>query len=85
MVLDSRRKVQTYFTAISLKKSLAKPDDFLHYKSGKSWQRCLIGSVLPFPQLYCGPVPGRPKPARLTEPGRVHVRCAQRIAYTRPA
>jgi hypothetical protein len=77
--------VQTYFSAIEVKKSLAEPVDFFHFKGGKSWQRGRVGSALPFPQLYCGPAPGRPKPARLTEPGRVHVRCAQRIAYTRPA
>jgi hypothetical protein len=77
--------VHPYFCAIDLKKSLAEPVDLFHYKGKESWQRFRVGSVLPFPQLYCGPAPGRPKPARLTEPGRAHVRCAQRIAYTRPA
>jgi len=77
-----------------MKNSLAEPVDFFHYKGRESWQHFKgreswqhfrVGSVVPFPQLHCGPAPGRPKPARLTEPGRVHERCAQRIAYTRPA
>jgi hypothetical protein len=77
--------VQTCFFADGLKKSLAEPDDSFHHNCGKSWRRLYRRAVQPFQQLIRGRAPGRPKPAGLTEAGRVHVRCAQRIAYTRPA
>jgi hypothetical protein len=35
--------VQTYFSAVDQKKSLAEPDDFFHYNGGKSWHCATSG------------------------------------------
>jgi hypothetical protein len=77
--------VQTFLFANGLMKSLAEPDDSFVHNCGKSWGRLYGRAVQPFQQLIRGRALGRPKSARLAESGRVHVRCAQGIAYARPA
>ena len=73
--------MQAYFSAIEVKKSLAEPVDFFHYKGNEIWHCSSVGMASAFPQLNCGRAPGRPKPARLTSrdectcdrsSGRVH-------------
>ena len=68
-----------YYCAVEQKKSLAEPVDFFHYKGTLRWHA--YGEMLTSLPLYCGPTPGRPKAARLTDrfectcdraSGRVH-------------
>jgi hypothetical protein len=61
-----RTKVQTYFCAIGLKKSLAEPDDFFITKADKGATSMARRRRFPLlPQWSCGRALGRPEAARL--------------------